>query len=207
MAHPVLAYFLVGPVANDRGRCPRTPGILRISPAAWLKSKATTPMPLDCCGRSGCLPAQPCPAQHGVRRAGNGRRQQGASRTPFSCYWPKATNPMNWSPARGMYVFSEHFFILQCIVFRSAPSPVVEGARGKRCFRFSYSPTAGGLRSYSYSSRGRHMRLPTEESSYSARRRPQDRRQFIAQDTLGIRPAIGSVIPRASAIHWRYRIV
>ena len=48
---------------------------------------------------------------------------------------------MNWSPARVCALFFRTFlFVLQCIFFPLAPSPVAEGARGRRCFHFSCSP-------------------------------------------------------------------
>ena len=117
------------------------------------------------------------------------------------CCWQKTQNPMNWSPARGMCGFSEHFFVLHCILFHLAPSPAVEGASGKGCFHCllatqrpaAYAP----IRTRPH---GRHTRLPTEESSYSLGRRPASRRQFYRsgysrnQASHGIDPLTSSSV-------------
>ncbi len=115
---------------------------------------------------------------------------------PDHAGWPKAANSYELEPRKGYVRFFRTFFVLHCILFHLAPSPAIEGASGKGCFHFVDNPTAAGLRSYSYSSQGRHTRLPTGESSYSQERRPVGRRQFVAQDTLGIRPAIGLLLSR-----------
>jgi hypothetical protein len=108
-------------------------------------------------------------------------------------------------PCKGQVRFFRTFFRPNSASSSPRPlRPVCEGARGKRGFHFSDSPTADGLRSHSYVSRKRHIELPTEESSYSHWRRPAHRRQFIPQDTLGVRPAMESVLLDRLVLRGRY---
>ena len=114
---------------EQRGLRPQTPGIWRFRPMAWS--------------------GDPCPV---TRDPGHRPRVTShACAARLSCCWPKAENPMNWSPARGMYDFVRTFFVFHCILFHLAPSPAIEGASGRGCLHFN-NPTAAGLRSYSYSS-------------------------------------------------------
>ena len=53
-------------------------------------------------------------------------------------------------------------------------------------------PAGGGLRSYSYSSSRRHIRLLTVERPYSLARRLGNKRQSFTQGTFSIRPTVRS---------------
>jgi hypothetical protein len=46
-------------VSNDRGRCPRTPGIWRFGPAAWLKGYGQNTVAIGEPLRRSCVPARP----------------------------------------------------------------------------------------------------------------------------------------------------
>ena len=103
---------------EQRGLRPQTPGICRFGPMAWS--------------------GDPCPV---TRDPGHRPRVTShACAARLSCFWPKAENPMNWSPARGMCDFLGTFCVLHCILFHLAPSPAIEGASGKGCFHFLYPP-------------------------------------------------------------------
>jgi len=97
----------------------------------------------------------------------------------LSCCWRKAKN------ARGP----------------GTASPVVACCRSQRTRKpdeplFSLlglsCPAGGGLRSYSYSSSRRHIRLPTVERPYSLARRLGNKRQSFTQGTFSIRPTVRS---------------
>jgi hypothetical protein len=80
---------------------------------------------------------------------------------------PATKQSYELEPRKGVVRFFRTFFVLHCLLFHLAPSPEAEGTSGKGGFPVFDAPTAAGLRSYSYSSLGRHTRLPAAESSYS----------------------------------------
>ena len=106
---------------NDRGRCPRAPGICRVSPAAWQESKAIPPYRRHGpCRRTAAAPGVPAgragsrtryvvfgvptyAPQQQSQSPCDGRWRQEASRAYCSCYWPNATNAggLGAEPPRG----------------------------------------------------------------------------------------------------------
>ena len=107
---------------------------------------------------------------------------------------PEAKDPMNWSPARVVFSFSSCVSSFSASFGSWVPSPKHGGAREpKEAFLIRLSsPGGGGLRSYSYSSSRRHIRLLTVERPYSLARRLANKRQSFAQGTFCIRPTVRS---------------
>ena len=133
-------------------------------------------------------------------------RRQGFACT--LCCWPKAENPMNWSPARGMCDFSEHFLSFTAS-FSTWPLRLRLRGQVEEDASTSVSiPTAGGLRSYSYSSfRTAHETSYRREVLFCSDAVRRAGGNFIAQDTLGIRPAMGSIHSLCSVVLRIHRLL
>ena len=123
----------------------------------------------------------------------------------------RAINPMNWSPARGLCDFSEHFFVLPCILFHGAPSPEAPGTNGKEClhcsFLFSYRPRPAATLLFVLALSDGTRDFLQERGPILLGRRPASRRRFIAQDPLGIRPAMRSIHSSDSVVLRIHRLV
>ena len=169
--------------------------------------------PVTHCPRA-CKPAD----QLQLSTTASGKQEQSRPRGTWVCSRPlwrdmfllspraKSRGPMNWSPARGRFIFLSHGLCPTTlpVLGPQTPSPIAEGSRSPKqafhFFCFSLDATAGGLRSYSYSSQRRHTRLHTAESSYSLARRRVPTRQPLDQDTLRIRPTVASIPSRLQAL-------